>query len=89
MTGDCAGRSCSNSGDSVGATRRAAGLRLHVGRYEVAEVASVTGVPLVFHGALLFRRVDLLKVSNTRLLAARFAGLDEVRHGDGEKNTDD
>lgn len=75
--------------DRVRTAAWAARIRLDVRRSKVCLRNGRTGIELGFHRILLLRRVDLLQVSNARILSAGRSCLDEVRHGDRHKNADD
>jgi len=75
--------------DRVRTAARAAGLRLHVSRNKVGPRDGCAGVELVLHRKLLFRRVDLLEVSDARIASARLSGLNKVRNCDRHQNADD
>ena len=86
---DGAARVRTNVSGGVRTARRTCRSSLEVTSRKVGHCSRVAAVLLVVHRPLLFRRVDLLEVSDTGVLSSTFSGLHKVRDCDRHEDPDD
>jgi hypothetical protein len=84
------GRIRSNCSEGVSSSTWTCWLGLHVSGCagKVAPCDGCTGIQLCVHGVLLFGRVNLLEIRDTRFGSAGISRLHEVRDCDGHQDAD-